>query len=177
MIVKMSKIALLGMENQREALLNSLMEFGTVELEPVDAKDCEILVHKPDIQEKTAKTENDIAEVRTALESLNKYCPEKKGLFPVRREVAASEFGRLMADRKPIWNAVKTVKELEEHLVRLKTEENRLSNLYASLLPWKDYSLPLELTGTKSTVFLAGTLPAAVDLQHAENELQDKDAC
>ena len=177
MIVKMSKIVLLGMENQREALLNSLMEFGAVELEPVDAKDCEILVHKPDIQEKTAKTENDIAEVRTALESLNKYCPEKKGLFPVRREVAASEFGRLMADRKPIWNAVKTVKELEEHLVRLKTEENRLSNLYASLLPWKDYSLPLELTGTKSTAFLAGSLPVAVDLQHAENESQDKAAC
>ena len=39
MIVKMNKITLLGIEEQREQLINSLMEFGAVEISNVSDQD------------------------------------------------------------------------------------------------------------------------------------------
>jgi len=173
-IVKMSKINLLGIEEQRKPLINSLMELGTVEINAVDESEYMDLAQTPVIQDEILAIESDIAEVRTALDSLNRYCPEKKALFQSRREISISEFQQVIESKDRIWETVRKIRDLEERLIQIKAEENRLNNTYSSLIPWDGLPVPIETAGTQRTQFLFGTIPALIHWDSIEPELFEK---
>ena len=170
----MSKITVLGMEDQRKPLISSLMDIGAVEINQVDPGEYEDLAQNPEVQDEISAIGGRISEVSAALESLQKYSPEKKRMFSGRREMSGDEFSKILDDEGSIWDSVKYVREQEEHLVQLKNEENRLNNLYASLTPWKDYAVALDFAGTQKTVFLTGTIPAVVDINSVSDKLGEK---
>lgn len=174
MIVKMSKINLLGMEEQRTALINSLMEFGAVEINTVDETVYKDLAQIPVIQNEMMAIESNIAEVRIALESLNRYCPEKKPLFQSRREITTSELDQVIESKEQVWKTVKKIKELEERLIQIKAEENRMNNTYLSLIPWDGLQVPIDTSGTERTQFQFGTIPALIHWDSIEPELNEK---
>lgn len=174
MIVKMSKMTLLGMEDQRKSLIHSLMELGAIEISVVDENEYKEVAHNPVIQDEMLSIEGNIADIHAALEILNKYCPEKKGLFQSRREITESEYKKVIDRKDKVWETAKKVREQEEQLIQLKAEENRLNNTYASLLPWEGLSTSLETTGTQKTIFLLGTIPAVIDWETVEPELYEK---
>lgn len=174
MIVKMSKITMLGLEDQREALITSLMNIGAVEINSLDAGELEEPVENPDVQQRLADVGNRISDVRTALDILNKYCPEKKSLFSGKRELTGPEFADLLRDEGRIWDTVKAVIECENEMIRIRTEENRAENLKSSLIPWKEYPFPLEVTGTQKTAVVPGTIPGAMDMDRLFYELEEK---
>jgi len=173
-IVKMSKIAMLGLEDQREALITSLMDIGAVEISSVDAGELDEPVENPDVQQQLSYVENRISDVHAALDILNKYCPEKKPLFSSRRELTSREFTDLLQDEGKIWDAVKAVNGCENEMIRIRTEENRAENLKSSLIPWKEYPFPLEVKGTCKTAVVPGTIPSAMDMDRLFYELEDK---
>lgn len=173
MIVKMNKITMLGIESQREALVDSLMKFGAVEISTEDAGQYEELAQNPNVQQELSDIGNKISDVRMALESLKKYCPAKKALLSGRREMTDAEFAGILENRDSIWDAVKTINDAEGRLARLKTEENRISNLRSSLIPWSDYEIPLDMTGTRRTAIIPGTAPAGSDWDQITNELDE----
>ncbi|MBP7176191.1 MAG: V-type ATP synthase subunit I, partial [Thermoclostridium sp.] len=170
----MSKITLLGMEEEREDLIKSLMNFGAVEINTLDAEDYEELADNPVVQEDLSSVEAQLAKVHTAIDSMNKYCPEKKGLFQSRRVITISEFEKLNQDRKSTWGTVDKIKEQEEKLTALKAEENKLLNLQQSLAPWKGLTAPLEAVGTHKTNFQYGTIPSAVSWDLTQPEFTEK---
>lgn len=173
MIVKMNKVTILGMEGQREALIQSLMDIGALEISVNDKEEYEELANSLNVQAEISDIEGRIADIATALDSLDKYCPVKRGLFQSRREVSKSELAKQLMDKDSIWRAIRSIKEQEENLVQSKNEENKLDNMIATLLPWKDYKLPLEVAGTGKTVVLPGTIPGFMDLSKLENDLND----
>ena len=71
MIVKMSKLTLIGLEDQREALFNSLMELGAVEINEIDEEEYGQLAHHPSVNESATAIGNDMSDVHSVLESLN----------------------------------------------------------------------------------------------------------
>lgn len=174
MIVRMSKIAVLGVEDQREALIAGLMDIGAVEVSSVDAGELEEPVENPDVQQELANVENRISDVRAALDILNRYCPEKKSMFSGRWELTGSELAGLLRDQNRIWDAVKEVNDGENEIIRIKTEENRIENLKSSLIPWKEYPVPLETAGTHRTAVLPGTIPNGIDMDRLMYELEEK---
>lgn len=174
MIVKMNRITVLGIEDQRRALMASLMDIGAVEVSEVDKTLYGDLADNPSVSQEISALQNKIADIKGALESLGKYCPVKTGLFQNRREITETEFSNLVEKEDLVWASVKIIKEQEEQLVRLKAEENKLDNLYSSLLPWAEYNMPLETTGTRKTVIAAGTIPAAGDWDQIRRELAEK---
>lgn len=173
MIVKMNKINLLGIEEQRKSLINSLMELGAVEISTVDVSEYEDLAQTPVIQDDILAIETDITEVRAALDSLNRYCPEKKALFQSRREIARSEFQQVIENKDKVWETVRKIRDLEERLIQIKAEENKLNNTYASLIPWDGLPVPMETAGTQRTHFQLGTIPAVVRWDSIEPELSE----
>ncbi|WP_252891351.1 hypothetical protein [Thermoclostridium stercorarium] len=98
----------------------------------------------------------------------------KASLFGGRREVNISEFNGIVKNRESVWNLVTDILKKEEYLVSLKSEENRLNNLYLSLLPWKELDVPLDFAGTQKTVFQYGTIPSIVDWNSVVAELTEK---
>ena len=177
MIVKMSKITILGMDDQRKAVIDSLMDIGAIEIRVADTQEYENIADHPGVQTELADIDSKLADVDAAITILNKYCPQKKGFFPSRREISKSELARVLENQDSIWNSVNRIREREEHLIQLKNEENRLSNLCSSMIPWSDYPVPLEITGTRKTGIIPGTIPGSIDLAHLKNELNDKVTC
>lgn len=174
MIVKMSKITMLGLEDQREALIAGLMNIGAVEISSVDAGELEEPVENPDVQQELANVENRISDVRAALDILNRYCPEKKSMFSGRWELTGSELAGLLRDQNRIWDAVKEVNDGENEIIRIKTEENRIDNIKTTLIPWREYPIPLEMSGTCRTAVVAGTIPSSIDMDGLLYELEEK---
>ena len=174
MIVNMSKVTLLGMEAEREALIKSLMDFGAVEISSIDAKEYEDIAGNPAVQGELSRIENEMAKAAAALESLSKHSPEKKGLFQSRRVVTISEFEQIISDRESVWKAVDGIREQEEHLIALKAEENRLTNLQLALAPYRTMTAPLESAGTQKTLFQYGTIPSIVSWDQVEADLAEK---
>lgn len=174
MIVKMSKITMLGLEDQREALVSELMDIGAVEISSVEAGELEEPVENPDVQHELADVENRISEVRTALEILDRYCPEKKPLFSVKRELTRREFEEVLRDGNRIWDVVRGIIGGESETVRIRNEENRIENLKSSLVPWKEYPFPLETQETHRTAVVPGTIPNGIDMDRLLYELEEK---
>ncbi len=177
MIVKMNRITLLGMEDQRESLISSLMEFGAVEISDVSGEEYKEIAMHPRVQEELFHIDSKLSDIQAALEGLEKFCPAKKALFQSRRRISGQEFDNILKKQDEIWEVVESIKEYEQKLVDLKTEENRLENLHQSLLPWKGMGIPLEFTGTKKTGFLLGTIPSTILFDLIEQELQQKVPC
>lgn len=160
MIVKMNKITLLGLENQRKALIKSLMELGVVEINLIDENDYREIARNPVIKDELSDIDIKLTNINTAIKSLDKFCPEKKGLFQSKRQVTISEFDNTIKNQDEIWKTTKKIKGAEERLIWLKAEENRLNNIIMSLLPWVDLTIPLEMSGTRKTVIQTGTIPS-----------------
>jgi len=169
-IVSMSKVTLLGMEAEREALIKSLMDFGAVEISPIDADEYKEVAGTPAVQEDLSRVDSELAKAAAALESLSEYKPVKKGFFQNRRVVTISEFERINNNRSAVWGSIDRIREQEERLTALKAEENRLKNLQLSLIPWKGMTVPLETTGTQKTAFQYGTIPSIQSWDIIETE-------
>jgi V/A-type H+-transporting ATPase subunit I len=170
----MNKITLLGIEEQREQLINSLMEFGAVEISNVSNQDYAMIASHPEVREDLTQIENKLLEVQASLDILDRFCPEKKPLFSSKRMVDIAEVKKIIDDNENIFSDVYKLKEYERELIELKAEENRVYNLYRSFLPWKGLIIPIDFSGTKRTGFTAGTIPAAFGLDLIESELPDK---
>ncbi|NLM11395.1 MAG: V-type ATP synthase subunit I [Clostridiaceae bacterium] len=170
----MNKITLLGMDYQREELTKTLMELGVVEVSEVITDDYSEIIENPDVQAEISRIDAELSNIDSSLECLGKYSPVKKPLFKNRRDVLVSEFKNVIKNSDKVWNSVKEVLKNEEHLVGLKSEENRLNNLLMSLFPWKDLNAPLEYTGTQKTVFQYGTMPSIIDWDSIQSELSEK---
>ncbi|HEY8500381.1 MAG TPA: V-type ATP synthase subunit I, partial [Clostridia bacterium] len=170
----MNKIALLGIEEQREQLINSLMEFGAVEISNVSEQDYGMIASHPEVREDLSLIDNKLLDVQSSLNILERFCPEKKPLFSSKRPVSISEVKKIIGDKENIFSNVYKLREYEHALVELKAEENRVYNLYRFLMPWKDLTLPVDYTGTKRIGFSAGTIPSAVSWDLIESELPEK---
>lgn len=174
MIVQMSKITLLGIEKQRNALIKSLMELGVVEISQIDEDEYKEIAKNPVVQDEISAIDASLFDINTAIRILDKYCPEKKGLFKTRRDVTFSEFENVMKNQEEVLKAAKRIKEAEDRLIWLKAEENKINNTIMSLIPWADLPAPLEASGTKKTVFQTGTIPSTVDIDDLLVEITGK---
>lgn len=165
---------MLGIESQRGALVNSLMDIGAVEISAADAGEYEELAENPNVQPELSEIGSSIADVRMALDCLNKFCPERKGMFSSRREMTGAEFAAVLENKDSIFDAVREVNNGESLLIKLKTEENRIDNLRASLVPWINYPMVLDLTGTRRTAVIQGTITIGADIDQIEKEMTER---
>lgn len=174
MIVSMTKITVLGLEDERRAMMASLMDIGAVEISSVDPAEYEEFAQNPDVQEELTDIGNDLNDVASALSILGKYCPAKGSFLKSRREITISEFNKHLENRDLIWNSADAVRHLEEQVEQLTTEENKSRNLISSLGPWISSDMPLETKGTDKTEFVMGTIPSTFDWDVIEREFSGK---
>ena len=153
----MNKITLLGMEYQREELTKTLMDLGIVDISEVNMDDYEDVAENPEVSDSLSRIASELIHISSSLDIINKYSPAKKPLFKSRRDVLVSDFYSILNNKEGIWDAVEKLHQYEEYLIKLKSEENKLSNLKQWLHPWGDLQVPLEIEGTNKTVFQYGT--------------------
>ena len=176
-IVKMKKLRVVAMADQREELLQGLLNLGCVEITEPDN-----ILKDPDwnslLQRETSRlveTKGEISAVNTALAAIKKYAQTKDGMFILRKAVSVEE---LMGDDLAAKAGAVSdrVTGLLREQAQLQSMESRLRAKKAALLPWATLDMPLELHETDHIAFSLGTFPGATDLEAVKNQLAAADA-
>lgn len=176
-IVKMSKLSLIGLEENKAPIIENLIKMGVVEIinceEKLADEEWAQTVNRDGDAATLAQLEADISEVKGALDYLAKYDTRKKSLFEPKRTLDDAKYQEVLKKKDTIWDTVKKINNFDESLSALRSEENRLDNLILTLEPWKSLTVPLDVTATKTTEILWGVIPSSVSVESLKQELSE----
>lgn len=139
----MKHLRLLGMESEREALLKAMQEMECVEISSIDGSE-EALKSgfaKPDDKALMSAQEASRA-YRTALASLDRFAPEKKGMFRKRQGVSRAAFFSAESEENAR-TAAETINKDTRRLGEIESERTKNEALRATLAPWLTVDAPL----------------------------------
>ena len=142
-IVAMKHLRLLGMESEREALLKAMQDMECVEISSIDGSE-EALKSgfaKPDDKALMSAQEASRA-YRTALASLDRFAPEKKGMFRKRQGVSRATFFSAESEENAR-TAAETINKDTRRLGEIESERTKNEALRATLAPWLTVDVPL----------------------------------
>ena len=157
----MKHLRLLGMESEREALLKTMQDLGCVEISHIDGSEEALKtgLAKPDDRALLNAQEESRA-YRAALAALDRFAPEKKGLFRKRQGVSRASFFDEENERQAR-AAAEAINADMRRLGEIESERTKNEALRASLAPWLAVDAPLDSTdGVLSLLF--GTVGATV---------------
>lgn len=139
----MKHLRLLGMESEREALLKAMQDMECVEISSIDGSE-EALKSgfaKPD--DKALMSEQEASRAyRTALASLDRFAPEKKGMFRKRQGVSRAAFFSAESEENAR-TAAETINKDTRRLGEIESERTKNEALRATLAPWLTIDAPL----------------------------------
>ncbi len=139
----MKHLRLLGMESEREALLKAMQDMECVEISSIDGSE-EALKSgfaKPDDKALMSAQEASRA-YRTALASLDRFAPEKKGMFRKRQGVSRAAFFSAESEENAR-TAAETINKDTRRLGEIERERTKNEALRAPLAPWLTVDAPL----------------------------------
>lgn len=176
-IVKMQKVAIIGLDEHKESIMTRLMDFGAVELTDQKSKladeELQSLVLADEAQEAAAELDLKINQAEAALSFLEKYDKAKAPLFKTRRAISKAAGDKIKARQQEAEADILEVLQLEEKLRDTKEQINKLEQDGIMLEPWKKYDQPLEAVETTKTITKLGVVPAAVDAKALVEEVDD----
>ncbi len=171
-IVKMKRLKLIALNEQKDDLLSALLRVGCVEVTEPEGE-----LSDPAWTELVHRDTASIMEVKTrvnalsgALDALKKYAPVKSGLFELRSDITEKAFfdEEFLAKTEAAAAQInEEVREISQNFAK----ENRIKAQAASLIPWKDLDWPLQEEGTTFADATFGVTPAAADYLWLKAEL------
>jgi V/A-type H+-transporting ATPase subunit I len=155
-IVKMKKLSLIALQTDKQKVLNLLSDMGAVEIsDSISGPDGEISVSKgagivrgDGSEQEAAALDSKIACLKYSLEYINKLDRTKKGLFPAKQILDKHEFSKINDEAGKCFDACDEIKEIEQQLSKLKSDETRIDNLIQTVLPWNALDRDRLLNGT-----------------------------
>lgn len=164
-IVKMKKLRLIVLRQQRDELMEALMRLGCVEVRPPDdllsdPDDAAVLRRE---RGSVAEARNDLGTLQSAVKILDQYAPAKKKLLSARPEIGQEDFLDKEALRRDLDRAA-TLRDWDGEIRRIQAEEARLRGELESLIPWLELDEPLNSGGTKRCAIALGGVPLEVSM-------------
>ncbi len=162
-IVKMNKLSLIGLETDKDKILDALMNMGVVEIsessEKLACDEWKDLVVQDGNSEKVALLDDRLNRVKWTVDYLSKFSSKKKGLFSSKRSVYTNEYNIVMQNVDKLTSIVNDITTYNDQLTYLKSERNKNTNLILSLEPWKQLTVPIQETSTLTTTLTIGIIP------------------
>ncbi|MFI3254013.1 MAG: V-type ATP synthase subunit I [Eubacteriales bacterium] len=161
-IVKMKHLHLLGIQEEREDLLQKLQRLGTVEVSNVDKTDLPSLSQPDSAALDEYKSCYQAGE--QALEILQGYSKPNGPMFKPRPVISEKD---LFAESERIkgWETITQITEAKGEISTLEGEKTALLQKKDSLLPWEKIDLPLETESTSGISVQFGVLPSGTDVK------------
>lgn len=167
-ILKMNKISVFGLHSDRKAVLEELQKKEVVEV-------CESGAEEAGFREAAAKSIAQFDEymkaAESALEILDKYAPEKSGLFANRRVLPIKKYHMSSADSKTTLQAayqiIRCYDKIHEHTESIR----KITAKQIALTPYLALDIPMNTSGTEYTLVKVGTLDGAWTDERIQMEL------
>lgn len=175
-VLKMQRISLCGLNRDRKAILERLQELGMVEIN-FRKKDIIKGLKKQDTTDQKNDFEKRAQKADQALEILNRYAPEKTSLLDslagkplIEREKYRETVGR----QDEYLDAVNKILELEKQISESRSEAAKYQNQIEMLQPWMSLDVPMDITGTRQTRVLLGTITGQAAEEHIRTVLKEQ---
>nr|MBO2493941.1 V-type ATP synthase subunit I [Clostridia bacterium] len=174
-IVEMKKLLLVGLQADRDRILNAIQLMGNVEIdnieleEPVqEGQDGEnTLLQRYDGQGVVERIESQLSELKFALDFIGRYRNLKRSAFAPKPVVSIEELHKVSENADSILQVAATCRKLEQRLAELSSRETRILGTREQLLPWKDLNVSLEQIGNTllTTHTMIGTIEKGLAAQ------------
>ncbi len=172
MIIKMKKLACLVAKQEAGSLFKALAKEGCVELRNTDD-----YLQQPEYENLIIKStgeadDGDVASLRSAVATIAKYAPSKKGFLAPLPRLNESEFEDEVAFGKAL-SLAEEINGLASDIAACESAVLRLETGLATIKPLIGIDLPLDKQGGRyySTVF--GAVPLGVTKEMLEQELPE----
>ncbi len=173
----MQKVAVIGLDTEKEKLMSALSDFGAVELteqsHKLDDDEWKILANLDGNQECAAKLDQKLAKAQQALDIIERYDKSKSPLFNTRRRMDFEGFKALRCDNTQAEEIIEKFLDKGEQIHSLNEKVNKLEIDILSLLPWVGYDLPMALAETKDCIIHKGVLPLECDIESLTKYLEE----
>lgn len=132
----MKHLRLLGMESEREALLKAMQDMECVEISSIDGSEEALKSGFAKLDDKALMSAQEASRAyRTALASLDRFAPEKKGMFRKRQGVSRAAFFSAESEENAR-TAAETINKDTRRLGEIESERTKNEALRATLAPW-----------------------------------------
>ena len=177
-IVKMHKVSVIGMIDERQSILDDLMDLGVVEISngtlKLQNKEWSRLVTQDGDEGVSRELERRQSDADFAIEVLQKHAKLKAPLFSVREKISREVEKDKYAFGQEYQEEVEKILGLDLKLQEAHAEVNEANAKIMGLGPWEEYDLPLEMKETKNLSIKLGTLPPLADPSDIEGELDSQ---
>ncbi len=185
-IVKMKRLTLLAMRQDREALLQSFQEMGCVEVDEPNPEGMgettgALLRQMQEMEQSGQLTrpqsdgllqaQVDKQDAERALAVLKRFGMKGRGLFSPRPQVTQAALFSPEAQARGK-EAVTQVLEADRELARMQADAARLEGLRASLTPWLSLDVPLDSRSTQDMEVQFGSLTAATPFEEVQRAVE-----
>ncbi len=177
-IVKMKRVALIGLDIDKQNLMDRLMDFGMLEITDQSSKMQDELwansTTVEDERELTASIEGEINRAQAAFAVIEKYGGLKTPFFQTRRSMNAAAFDRIKGSESEALNKIDFILQLQEDINHANDSINIIEQDMYALASWEDYDIPLEVRETASVRFDLGMVPGETNLDELTARLEDE---
>lgn len=190
--VKMSRITLVGLTEDKSDVVEALMNLGAVEIDnPADSvvatltsqsgpasqadfADSQDLLWSGGEADPVNQINRDLVRLQKAVEFCRHHDPEARKLGSARRPVSSDAF--LAAGRREleIMEQVGRLEQLQADSAELKAGQARDQVLLQLLGPWQSVGLDLSLPGTEQTRVFLGSFAASSQLENFQQFLLEE---
>ncbi|MEG1999985.1 MAG: V-type ATP synthase subunit I [Evtepia sp.] len=171
-IVKMKRLKLIALQEERSALFARLQHLGCVEITETNAlsdPEWAKLLHKD--SSGAGEVKANISLITHAMDALKKYAPVKGALFEKRPSLNETDF----LNPNTLQDSLSIAREIQtalSNITRAQAQENRLTAAKAALTPWLPFQQPLENLSTEHVSFSLGVCPIVADLAEMQHCLE-----
>ena len=167
-IVKMKKVTVIAMSQDKNAMLDDLMWLSAVDVNPLSEKlsdeEWSSLVNCNNMTEHSDDISEKISFLEQTLKIYRKYSKEKKSIFTPYPVLTRSEFDTYYETEAEILSNAHNASKAVARLNELKAEENRLDALRERLLPWQRLPIRLNDSFSDKATYFIGSLPLKKDI-------------
>ena len=165
-IVKMKRLRLAAMKQDRDELLALLQRMGCVEIDEPSEEESQL--KRPEGEGLSLAREGRSGAER-ALAVLRKYAPEKKGMLTPKPELTVEQL--LAAQQGGAAEQAGAINELDRRMAAIHADIAKKQNEIQTLAPWLELDIPLECGSTSLVGFHLGVLSLSIPFETVEKTL------
>lgn len=177
-IRKMQKLAVIGLDTEKETLMSKLSALGAVEL--IDQKGkledeaWQNQVVQDDHMAYAQQLDQKANRAQEALELIARFDQSKVPLFVTRKGLKRRDVEAMAADLSFVEGEIDKLLEYGNGMHHINEVMNKMDADLLYLEPWMAYDLPMEETRTKCCIVHKGTFPGDRNLEDIVKELENQ---
>ncbi len=168
-VIKSKEITIYGLNSQRKPILETLQKKGVIELSKWDIKDEGL--RREETAQRISQFDSYINSTQRAIDILDKYAPEKTGLFSSREELPISLYSMKESESEQALKTALGVVRYAEQIHENAENIRKIDAKQIALRPYVGLDVPMQVTETVRTVIKSGILTGEWTKEQIERSL------